>query len=494
MTVRNHILGLTFLIETLLVTNSGIVFVRSSPTARQNQAIMDDTKSFETSQELTAAVDAYLDDPSPDSEVAQTYGWPIRMWHVEKIEDFSYLFSADRNPKAAEFNEDLDCWDTGSATTMKYMFSGASQFNGDVELFNTTQVLKMQGMFEDATSIDRDLSCWDVANVRDFSYMFHVAQSLRHGHLETWCTPCSEDMGFMFYQATKFNGDVTDWDVGGVRDFRFQFSDANDFDHDLCVWSQKIAGAVSPTKMKAMFDLTNCPDETEPGTGDHLAMCHNCDVPGPSDTTASILEPSRLERGGCVRSVDTGPPETPPSPCTPPSPVTSPSSKGGHSKGGSSKGGSSKGGSSKGGSSKGGSSKGVSSKGGSSKGGSSKGVSSKGGSSKGVSSKGGSSKGGYGTSKGGSSKGVSSKGGSSKGGYGTSKGGSSKGGHGTCGSSKGSYGRGATPGNRKLQGECPPTRRQGSRPRDPPTSRVCTEFCAQSSGNVRRERRLGDAA
>ena len=51
-----------------------------------------DLKSFEASQELQAAVDAYLEDPSSNSTVAETYGWPMCVWQVHQVQDFSYLF------------------------------------------------------------------------------------------------------------------------------------------------------------------------------------------------------------------------------------------------------------------------------------------------------------------------------------------------------------------------------------------------------------------
>jgi hypothetical protein len=69
---------------------------------------------IETTDELRAAVDAYLADNSTDTLVARTYGWPIGVWDVSRIQDFSYLFAAydfpdsDRsNPAAASFNEDI---------------------------------------------------------------------------------------------------------------------------------------------------------------------------------------------------------------------------------------------------------------------------------------------------------------------------------------------------------------------------------------------------
>ena len=236
----------------------------------------DDLKSFESSQELQAAVDAYLEDPSSNSTVAETYGWPMRVWQVHQVQDFSYLFDGARNPKADDFDEDLDCWDTGSATDMSYMFA-TSKFNGNVEFFDTSRVVKMQGMFEEASLFDRDLSCWDVSAVEDMSYMFSAAQSFRNGHIGSWCTQSVDDMGYMFYLAYRFNADVSRWDVSRVLDFRFMFSDASEFDQDLCSWSDGLADELRVERMRSMFELTSCPVETGPGTGSSMTMCHECE-------------------------------------------------------------------------------------------------------------------------------------------------------------------------------------------------------------------------
>jgi hypothetical protein len=80
--------------------------------------------------------DHYLTNNSEDSTVASIYGWPIGVWDVSEIEDFSYLFSADAsafsehfNPAAATFNDDISHWTMESATSMISMFDSATTFN-----------------------------------------------------------------------------------------------------------------------------------------------------------------------------------------------------------------------------------------------------------------------------------------------------------------------------------------------------------------------------
>ena len=79
-------------------------------------------RSFETTEELYAAVDAYLEDNSSNTTVAATYGHPIGAWDVSRIEDFAELFSTDRNILTLTFNEDVSEWDMSSATILRDMF------------------------------------------------------------------------------------------------------------------------------------------------------------------------------------------------------------------------------------------------------------------------------------------------------------------------------------------------------------------------------------
>jgi hypothetical protein len=61
---------------------------------------------FETTGELQRAVAAYLLDSSSSTEAARTYGWPIGIWDVSKIQDFSYLFSVyDEDYAFADYYE-----------------------------------------------------------------------------------------------------------------------------------------------------------------------------------------------------------------------------------------------------------------------------------------------------------------------------------------------------------------------------------------------------
>jgi surface protein len=121
--------------------------------------------TLETNEDLRRAVDLYLADNRNDTLVAQTYGWPIGVWDVSRIQDFSYLFAASKmydidhrfNTNAENFTEDITLWNVSSATTMRSMFQGSTSFDQPIGNWDTSSVTSMSFMFHEATSFNRPL-------------------------------------------------------------------------------------------------------------------------------------------------------------------------------------------------------------------------------------------------------------------------------------------------------------------------------------------------
>lgn len=86
---------------------------------------------LETLEDLHKAVDDYLDGKLLI---------PINSLDVGALTNFSEAFSADRNPKAATFNENLDRWNMSNAESLWSFFKGAEAFNGDISTWNTARV------------------------------------------------------------------------------------------------------------------------------------------------------------------------------------------------------------------------------------------------------------------------------------------------------------------------------------------------------------------
>jgi surface protein len=65
-------------------------------------------------------------------------------------------------------------------------------------------------MFGRASKFNGDLSLWDVSQV--------------------------QNMYAMFYEASSFNQDISLWNVSQVQDMSIMFTGASSFNQDLCAW------------------------------------------------------------------------------------------------------------------------------------------------------------------------------------------------------------------------------------------------------------------
>ena len=97
---------------------------------------------FRTKEQLIRWADRFMDgDPQ-----IRRHG-PMGSWDVSLIEDFSEVFSALRNPKMREFDEDLRLWNVARTTNMRGMFRGCRSFNQNLSSWDTSSVTNMRDMF-----------------------------------------------------------------------------------------------------------------------------------------------------------------------------------------------------------------------------------------------------------------------------------------------------------------------------------------------------------
>jgi surface protein len=226
-------------------------------------------KCFEGRHELADAVSDYVADNSPDTPVAQEYGWPIGKWCVSEVTDFSEIFE-----NATDFNEDLSEWDTSSATTMAKMFIMAKSFNQPLSSWNTGNVQDLRYMFLGASSFDQSLSSWKTSNVLNMKSMFFGAASF-NGDVSTWDVVNCMNMVGMFFGARSFNGDISKWEVSDQTIMDDMFMEANSFQQDLCSWGQHVQAQAGEN----MFQGTSCPSTDDPDWTRATAgpFCYECD-------------------------------------------------------------------------------------------------------------------------------------------------------------------------------------------------------------------------
>jgi surface protein len=152
---------------------------------------------IQDTDELYTAVDMYLQDPTGAS-TADQYGHPIAAWCVSQIQNFSNVFSVERNLNALNFDEDISAWNISSAKTMYRMFAGASKFNHPLSSWHTASVTDMRYVFYGASAFNQPLADWNTRSVTTMFSMFESAASFNQ-NLSSWETSNVVDMSWMFF-------------------------------------------------------------------------------------------------------------------------------------------------------------------------------------------------------------------------------------------------------------------------------------------------------
>ena len=103
-----------------------------------------------------------------------------------------------------------------------------------------SQVTSMIAMFFGASAFNQDLSNWDVSNVNSMRLMFSGASAFNQ-NLNSWDVSNVNSMKQMFSGASAFNQDLGNWDVSGVTDMKDMFKDVTlstaNYDALLLSWS-----------------------------------------------------------------------------------------------------------------------------------------------------------------------------------------------------------------------------------------------------------------
>ncbi len=155
-----------------------------------------------------------------------------------------YFVGASDPQKLLELNQ----WSTRQWYSMNRAFYGCSNL---VILATDTpdfsHVTDMSYMFWDASTFNQDISDWNVSSVTNMYGMFRGAGNFNQP-IGKWDVSSVTDMTGMFSYASAFNQDIGDWNVSSVTDMNSMFASASTFNHDISDWD-----VASVTNMRSMF-------------------------------------------------------------------------------------------------------------------------------------------------------------------------------------------------------------------------------------------------
>lgn len=133
----------------------------------------------------------------------------------------------------------VDRWDEETGVTSLFQaFKGQQKLETTVAPPST--VTTMSEAFHGASKFDADVTGWDVSNVRDLYRAFSDATSFRGRGLETWDTSGVDTSGlgfrYLFHNARAVNVDLSSWDVSHATSFGSMFEGASSFNGDVSNW------------------------------------------------------------------------------------------------------------------------------------------------------------------------------------------------------------------------------------------------------------------
>lgn len=115
---------------------------------------------------------------------------------------------------------------------------------------STSSAVAMNAMFRNATRFDQDVGNWNVGSVQFFQGMFSYAESFS-GDVSGWDVGSARDMNSMFFVAPSFSSDVSQWVTSRVTDMTFMFAFATGFGSDVSSWDVS-----QVTAMNGLFAYT----------------------------------------------------------------------------------------------------------------------------------------------------------------------------------------------------------------------------------------------
>jgi len=127
-----------------------------------------------------------------------------------------------------------DSPDLSAVTSMNFAFADTTNFTGhdSMNSWDTSNVTSMMYTFWNASQFNGAISNWDTSNVTSIAHMFRGTSKFNQP-IGDWNTENIIGMASTFNGATAFNQDVSNWNTSSVKDMQTMFFGATEFNQPL---------------------------------------------------------------------------------------------------------------------------------------------------------------------------------------------------------------------------------------------------------------------
>ena len=134
-----------------------------------------------------------------------------------------------------------DILDLSGVKSLSYTFANCSSIVTipNLEYWDLTKINYYEGlygMFYGASNFNQDISNWDLSTITNIMFLFYSASDFNQP-LNDWNTSNVTNMYRAFSGATSFNQPLNNWDTSNVTNMQGLFLNASDFNQPLNDWN-----------------------------------------------------------------------------------------------------------------------------------------------------------------------------------------------------------------------------------------------------------------